>query len=105
VTPDHDLGRWFLPALGFVGGAIPLLSAYFFPHWQMWWGRTRKVPMSVRSKKAIGSYFLYFGLLTSLNLGAAIGIFMTAGLVLFMIAMRSVYLRDRRDYENSIQPK
>jgi hypothetical protein len=90
-------------AFALVGAAVLLVSAFFFPHWRMTWGRSRRVPISVRGKIAMGIYVAFFGLLVFVGSSKTLQCVWFAGWVILMIRMYPIYLRDRRDYENSIR--
>jgi hypothetical protein len=102
---SQHLGSYLVPAFALVGAVIPLVSAFFFPHWRMTYGRGGKVPISVRGKIAMGLYFAYFGLLIFVGSNRILQGAFCVGWAVLMVAFYPIYLRDRRDYENSTPEK
>jgi hypothetical protein len=101
----QNLGSYFVPATALIAATVPLVSAFYFPHWRLTWWRRGKVPMSVRGKIVIGIYFAYFGLLFFVGSDRIRQLLFFAGWMMLMAATYRAYLRDRRDYENSIWEK
>jgi hypothetical protein len=108
MSAERGSEIWIFLFILIVGAAVPLLAAFVFPHWRGNWGRGGKVPMSQRGKVAMGTYVAYFG--SSVLAASFVGtktaqIVCLVGILLAMIAMYPVYLRDRREHENSFRNK
>jgi hypothetical protein len=107
--PEIDLGM-LLYLFVTIGGAGSLfVNAFYFPNKTVHWaGRNykKRIPMSFRSKVALGIYFAYFLLPCLILVGVPESrmtktLFFLGWAVLMVVVYRE-FRRDRREYEKSL---
>jgi hypothetical protein len=107
ASKNIDVGMLVFFAIIILGAGSNLLSAFFFPQWKATWGRTGRVPISVRGKIALGIYSAYFLLpllvLSFVSKSRTLEFLFFIGWAVLMVVVYREYRRDRHAYEESLK--